>query len=297
MPGDLLTATCSSYQLEPVTKLSVCGTELTKLSETDSLGEQCTYARGGFFKHELLWRKIIPDEFWKNKNTQTSVCKLCLQLDSFLHELINDTDKCLKRLKRAAQNQMVKSDLEEEAKVKEMQDIIKRYNEIEKLRPKYTQAYSDISQAHQDCDEWRAFMQKEYNVPDSNISVIRNEGLSKINKEYMNLQKQMRGGPDTLIFHVYAGHGVQQGGQQNLLVNEYDARTTFYKRFKAETIIRDFSMKLPNTYHIAIFACCRELERYEYSFVSVKEASKAHTELMKELEPDDDDGEGELLKS
>ena len=113
----------------------------------------------------------------------------------------------------------------------------------------------------------------------------------------MNLQKQMRGGPDTLIFHIYAGHGVQQGGQQNLLVNEYDARTTFYKRFKAETIIRDFSMKMPNTYHVAIFACCRELERYEYSFVNAKDALKQHTELLKDLGPQGDDGEQALLKN
>ena len=59
-----------------------------------------------------------------------------------------------------------------------------------------------------------------------------------------------------------------------MLVNEFDKRSTFYRRFKAESIIRDFSMKLPNTYHIAIFACCRELERYEYKFISVAEATK-----------------------
>ena len=69
---------------------------------------------------------------------QTTVCKLCLQLDSFLHELTNDADKCLKRLKRVAQNHMVESDLEEKGKLNEMIEIIKRYNEIEKLRPQYT---------------------------------------------------------------------------------------------------------------------------------------------------------------
>ena len=65
--------------------------------------------------------------------------------------------------------------------------MIKRYNDIEKLKPHYKQAYSDISQAHQDCDEWRAFMQKEYAVPDANITVLRNVGLNVINKTYMTL--------------------------------------------------------------------------------------------------------------
>ena len=51
-------------------------------------------------------------------------------------------------------------------------------------------------------------MQKEYNVPDENITILRNIGLNAINKAYMNLMKQMRNGPDTLIFHIYAGHGV-----------------------------------------------------------------------------------------
>ena len=53
-------------------------------------------------------------------------------------------------------------------------------------------------------------------------------------------------------------------------------------------------MKLPNSYHVAIFACCRELERYEYSFTDAKDALKQHTELTKGL---GDDGENELLKN
>ena len=51
-------------------------------------------------------------------------------------------------------------------------------------------------------------MQKEYAVPDANVTVLRNVGLNVINKAYMTLQKEFRGGPETLIFHVFAGHGV-----------------------------------------------------------------------------------------
>ena len=54
-------------------------------------------------------------------------------------------------------------------------------------------------------------------------------------------------------------------------------------------------MKLPNTYHVAIFACCRELERYEYCFTDAKDALKQHTALTRDLGTNGDDGEDALL--
>ena len=41
-----------------------------------------------------------------------------------------------------------------------------------------------------------------------------------------------------LIVYLFAGHGIQKGGLQSLLLNEFDPRTKFYKFFNAEAKIR-----------------------------------------------------------
>ena len=44
-----------------------------------------------------------------------------------------------------------------------------------------------------------------------------------------------------------------------MVLNEFHARTGFYKMFQAEGEIRSIARKYPNSYQIALFACCREV--------------------------------------
>ena len=55
-------------------------------------------------------------------------------------------------------------------------------------------------------------------------------------------------------------------------MNELDKNAKFYSRFAAENRIR-YLAEYDNSYHLCIFACCRELEKSEeYNYVSLKEA-------------------------
>ena len=59
--------------------------------------------------------------------------------------------------------------------------------------------------------------------------------------------------------YFFAGHGVQDMGQQTLVINEYDKGTTFYKLWRVEAMIRMFAALFPRSYHFAIYAACREI--------------------------------------
>ena len=67
-------------------------------------------------------------------------------------------------------------------------------------------------------------------------------------------------------------------------MNELDKKAKFYQRFAAESKIRTVAELCENSYHLCIFACCRELEKSEeYNYVSLQEAKiKAEEERDKE---------------
>ena len=99
----------------------------------------------------------------------------------------------------------------------------------------------------------------------------------------MELRKQTKAeNKNTLLIHIFAGHGVLSDGMQTLLVNEFDKRKKFYKQFPAERLVRFLAEKCPNTYNIAIFACCREFERPEYSYISLADARTKMDLILKE---------------
>ena len=53
-------------------------------------------------------------------------------------------------------------------------------------------------------------------------------------------------------------------------MNELKKKDKFYARFAAENKIRTLAGEYDNSYHLCIFACCRELEKSEeYNFVSL----------------------------
>ena len=78
--------------------------------------------------------------------------------------------------------------------------------------------------------------------------------ISKIKKHLQNTPEV-----NSFIFYCVAGHGMVAAGEQQLLINEYKKQTTFYKMVGIEADIRDMAKKFPNSYQVALIACCREV--------------------------------------
>ena len=83
-----------------------------------------------------------------------------------------------------------------------------------------------------------------------------NAKIQILKRHLMNTFKQE---PDEKILNLYlvASHGMVAAGQQTVVVDEYDAKTRFYRLFTIEYWIRKFAKDFPNTHHVVIFACCR----------------------------------------
>ena len=85
----------------------------------------------------------------------------------------------------------------------------------------------------------------------------------EINDVRKDLKNRAEGNPESkiLIFYACAGHGMQIDGEQVLVVNQCNVRYGYYEWWNIEGDIRRMAKKFPNTYSVAIFACCREIYR------------------------------------
>ena len=80
----------------------------------------------------------------------------------------------------------------------------------------------------------------------------------------LSIKKRLRDSPHKkfLIVFVLAGHGMQQGSRQVLLLNEFKEKSNgkgFYKVWGAEADIREIARTFPNSYSIAFFTSSREI--------------------------------------
>ena len=57
---------------------------------------------------------------------------------------------------------------------------------------------------------------------------------------------------------------MQLDGEQVLVINQCNDRIGYYDWWNVESDIRRMAGKYPNTYSVAIFACCREIYRPTY---------------------------------
>ena len=75
------------------------------------------------------------------------------------------------------------------------------------------------------------------------------------------LKKRAESNPDSriLIFYACAGHGMQLDGMQVLVINQCNDKIGFYEWWGIEADIRRMAKGFPNTFSVAIFACCREV--------------------------------------
>jgi hypothetical protein len=61
------------------------------------------------------------------------------------------------------------------------------------------------------------------------------------------------------VVYLFAGHGLDRDGAVSLIVDEFDARSKFYKLCNAESKVKAQAAKHNHSMHLAFFACCREI--------------------------------------
>ena len=110
---------------------------------------------------------------------------------------------------------------------------------------------------------------EKYGIKDKgnmqNIYMLEDPSLQDIKLMKRKLDKRLRLGKlgpvktRYTIIWLFAGHGLLADGGQAIVLNEFDPKKKFYKLFAAEKNIRTIADAYPNTYHVCIFACCRQL--------------------------------------
>ena len=129
----------------------------------------------------------------------------------------------------------------------------------------------------------------KYGITDAgpdNIYIMENAPtLQKYQKAIRHITKRLQDNPETghLILACFAGHGVQYNGQQALLTNEFDDRTSFYKMCHAERKVRTLTGMFRNAYVVAVFICCRDLSDKERHIGGVSPAQARELEAEGKL--------------
>ena len=156
---------------------------------------------------------------------------------------------------------------------------------------------ADILQAKKDCDDLRECFEK-YNIRrEDQIYDLSNDPTEKeVKNTIMSITKKIQQGRDKtprenyLVIFFFAGHGILKDGGQHVLYNEFNPRSKFYKTLNAEQQLRHMANKLPNSYIIGIFACCRQLYNagdmtgcVEYDETAEEEKTEKLDEIVEEV--------------
>ena len=60
-----------------------------------------------------------------------------------------------------------------------------------------------------------------------------------------------------LVVCIFGCHGILKDGVQNVVFNEFDKRSQYYKTLNIENNLRLMAETNPSAYIVSIFACCR----------------------------------------
>ena len=93
----------------------------------------------------------------------------------------------------------------------------------------------DIDRARRTLQFYGATEENEYNCEDPTAK----EMLQLKNKLYKRFKSKPK--KKYLVYFILAGHGMNVGGQQVLLLNEYDPKSKYYKMWNIEKILRAFA--------------------------------------------------------
>ena len=122
----------------------------------------------------------------------------------------------------------------------------------------------DLPKVKQDCAWLEDAITKYGNVdsgPDDMFKMTDGPDYSTVMKTKKQLVAKLKKSKHkkTLVSYVFAGHGMQEGGTQVVVINDFDKQQGFYRLWKCENMIRTLARMFPNSFHLAFFACCREI--------------------------------------
>ena len=122
------------------------------------------------------------------------------------------------------------------------------------------QPINDLLTCYRDCDLMADVFKKFGFTQPEKFFKLRDSPYLTYFKSNMALKKRFEKNPDKkyAVFYVYAGHGIQMGGRQFMVLNEFEKASNYYRLYGAEVQIRLLAEKYGNSFHLAIFACCRE---------------------------------------
>ena len=92
---------------------------------------------------------------------------------------------------------------------------------------------------------------------------------------------------------------MQMDGEQVLVINQCNEKIGYYEWWNVESDIRTMAGKFPNTYSVAIFACCREIYRPTKHcglFGGSKEAAQEYFKKMAPVEIEAEFKKGNISK-
>ena len=126
-------------------------------------------------------------------------------------------------------------------------------------------------------------------------TVTEGATIRKVREVMNDLIKRFKANPNKkfLVMYTLAGHGIHMNGKQYLVLNEFNGNEDggFYNMSGIEEKIRTLADDYPNSYHIAFFACCREIHRPELHsgcFKSEEKAEKHYLDLKTKRIEDED---------
>ena len=85
-------------------------------------------------------------------------------------------------------------------------------------------------------------------------------------------------GTSNLTIFFFASHGIDRNANQQIVLNEFDKKASFYSLLNSEEKIRVLSEYMKNGYFISIFACCREFFKHDVHCGCVGAKSKEEAE-------------------
>ena len=99
---------------------------------------------------------------------------------------------------------------------------------------------------------------------DQNVYNLANPSGKVCQQVMTELDERLRvGGEMTpqkrfLVIFMFTGQGVVKESMTEMVLNEFDESTQFYRLFRAESLIREMSEQYPHAYMVTVFACDRQ---------------------------------------
>ena len=117
-------------------------------------------------------------------------------------------------------------------------------------KKKIKQFYGNLPACKKDCEDMKYALKRfQFTDPDHTYDLINPKAM-ECARAISKIKKHLQNTPEvnSFIFYCVAGHGMVAAGEQQLLINEFKEKTTFYKMIGIEADIRDIAKTFANSY-------------------------------------------------